>query len=73
MVFLDTIEDLAWLTEVHGIPTAGMFGAMLFGNEDWPERVELYYADDYRACRAVYALQDDGNAPKRPHTIKGTR
>ena len=60
---LDTSDDIAWLRDVH-IPTLPLDCgfAILYGNEDWPERLECY------ACRdplvtdtpTVYVADEDG-------------
>lgn len=58
---LQTPEDLAWLHDVHGIPTDGVAVAILYGNEDWPLKVETYAQDDYRCVPKVYRPNADGN------------
>ena len=40
-------EDMRWLREVHWpeLP-ANYHSAVIFGNEDWPERIEAYESAD---------------------------
>jgi hypothetical protein len=41
--FLDSKDDMLWLREIHW-PTlpAEYQSAMIYGNEDWPSRIEAY-------------------------------
>lgn len=57
--YLDSAEDLQWLQEVHGVETEGYVVAILYGNEDCPNRVELYLRDDYRCLPVVWLSNDD--------------
>lgn len=60
-------EDLDWLFTTHLPKDAGMYRqsvvvTIVEGNEDAPERVELYDIDDYRRPpMAVYAVNEGGN------------
>jgi hypothetical protein len=41
--FLQNPEDLVWLREVHLTAVAPAFrSAIIYGNEDWPNKIELY-------------------------------
>ena len=42
-VFLNTPEDMAWVNEKFGL-TGAHGSAIIYGNEDAPEKVELWYA-----------------------------
>ena len=43
MLFINSHEDMAWLDDVFKIP--GAWGsAIIYGNEDAPSRVELFYS-----------------------------
>jgi hypothetical protein len=46
MKLLNSVEDIAWLETTHlknYKEVHGRFNSfVLFGNEDWPDRVELY-------------------------------
>jgi len=54
-------DELVWLQDVHGIPTDSKCAiAYLYGNEDAPEKVEVYAEDDYRCKPVVYRLNADG-------------
>ena len=46
--FLKTDSDLNWLREVHltGMELPVFKSVILFGNEDYPDRIELYLSDD---------------------------
>lgn len=51
--YLDTWEDLCWLRDVHGVTIVDSkarvaFAAVLYGNEDSPHRVEVYWRDHHR-------------------------
>ena len=51
----DAHDNMTWLTEVHlPIAAAGFECAILYGNEDSPERVELYARNHYQ-CQPVVA------------------
>lgn len=56
MQFINSPEDMAWLDAVFKIP--GAWGsAILYGNEDAPSRVELFYSaepDAYQAPDKVF-------------------
>jgi len=56
--FLDTTEDLEWLRDVHGIDTKGIVCAILYGNEDSPEKIEAFAVNDYRAIPTVYTADE---------------
>lgn len=60
--FLNSTEDLTWLHEVHNISTDGYVCAILYGNEDAPDKVELFTRDHYKPT--VYVADDDGNLKK---------
>ena len=43
MQFINSPEDMAWLADVFKLP--GEWGsAIIYGNEDAPSRVELFYS-----------------------------
>lgn len=52
--------DLEWLQEVHGVETTGAEVALLFGNEDAPDRVEVYEVDDLFCAPTVWRADTDG-------------
>jgi hypothetical protein len=54
-----------WLRNVHGIDTVDAVAAILFGNEDAPERVEVYLVDDYRSTPIVWLGMSDGKMVKQ--------
>ena len=64
MTYLDDQEGLSWLMEVHGVNTLGAACAILYGNEDSPERVEVFSQNDYRALPEIYLQGADGNLAK---------
>jgi hypothetical protein len=55
--FLETAEDLAWLTEVHSVTTGGLACAILHGNEDSPSKVETF-ARNHMDCVPSVWIQD---------------
>ena len=44
--FLVGEHDMCWLREVHGAPE-GFACALLHGNEDYPERIDLWRTNTY--------------------------
>lgn len=60
MTVLDDAEGLKWLTDTLGIPTEGYAVAVIFGNDDAPERVEVYPVNDYRSVPTVYVADEWG-------------
>jgi len=40
--FLSTNEDRKWLREVHKIDIKKPQVAIMYGNEDWPEKIRVY-------------------------------
>lgn len=70
---LDTIEDLDWLRDVHGVQTTlpgtetRAVLAILYGNEDCPARVEVCWRDHYRNDFSVYEIEEDGNDLRLVH------
>jgi hypothetical protein len=69
MTHLSTREDLVWLAETHlpqirplieqGHPP--FVGALLFGNEDAPDSIDLFSEDRYDAPVLRFQRNDDGN------------
>lgn len=61
---LTASDDLQWLREAHlsGVPCESFAVAILHGNADSPERIELYQANriDIRPTY-VYVLDCDGD------------
>lgn len=51
-VFLETRDDLTWLRDVHcpDLDLDRAVCAILTGNEDAPEQVEVFASNDYRAA-----------------------
>lgn len=57
--FLNTQEDMAWLIEVHlaNRPEFKQFkSAILYGNEDSPEKVELFFDSDPLITDPVHTI-----------------
>ncbi len=46
--FLDSPDDMEWLASVHGVSVGGGVCALLLGNEDDPDRVHVYTANNVR-------------------------
>jgi len=72
----DNHDNMTWLAEVHlPIAAAGFECAILYGNEDSPEKVELFARNHYK-CKPVVAEYDEkadglvvtkwGELPKKP-------
>lgn len=57
--YLGDIESLKWLAEVHNVAAEGYRAAILYGNEDCPDAVELYAKDDYRCKPTVYVYNEE--------------
>lgn len=59
--FLNSVEDLKWLGEVHKVSTAGYACAILHGNEDAPDKVEVFARDHYKCKPTVYVADENGD------------
>ncbi|MDO8691481.1 MAG: hypothetical protein Q7R39_15990, partial [Dehalococcoidia bacterium] len=60
--FIEGEEDMDWLRDVHlhGLDKKYKF-AVLYGNEDWPERIEVYEKNDVNETPLVFTSDDEGN------------
>ena len=64
MLLLQSIEDMLWLSNTHICTGLKPKSAVLWGNEDCPERVELYAQRNPEISDmpiAVYIADDNGN------------
>jgi hypothetical protein len=61
MQMLDSREDMDWLAEVHTPLAKDYQCAFLHGNEDCPDRIELFKLNDCRCKPTILHLQDDGS------------
>lgn len=52
-------KDFPWLREVHGIPTKGTVVAVLYGNEDSPDKVLLYSRNHIDCLPTVWERRSD--------------
>jgi hypothetical protein len=59
--FLETPEDMAWLADVHTPLARAYLCAILHGNEDAPNKVELFAANHYKCKPTVLAPNEEGN------------
>lgn len=57
---LQSAEDLEWLRDVHKVWVDACAVAILYGNEDCPERVELFAKDHYTRRPTVYVADESG-------------
>lgn len=46
-------EDVQWLKDVHGIELIKPACAVVYGNEDSPEKIELYSSNNYKKLVAT--------------------
>lgn len=46
--FINTHEDMTWLREAHKVAHVTAESAVMFGNEDSPDRIDLYESSDPR-------------------------
>ena len=60
MTMLDTKEDLKWLSEVHCKIANKYKIAVIHGNEDYPESIELYSKDDYSFQPTILVRDEEG-------------
>ena len=59
MQFINSPEDMAWLADVFNLPN--VFGsAVIYGNEDAPDRIDLFY----NAVPEVYQAPDSTLTPE---------
>lgn len=65
MTFLDSV-DLEWLESEFGIDIEGAVCGILYGNEDAPERVELYTRDVY----TDWPLREYATTEDDPYTMQ---
>lgn len=61
MTILDTKEDLEWLSEVHCKIANSYKIAIIHGNEDCPERIELYSKDRYSCKPTILVRNEEGS------------
>ena len=58
VVQLSTNEDMQWLDEVHYPGAIEYKRAILYGNEDSPDKIELFSEDRFD-CKPVVLVPDD--------------
>jgi hypothetical protein len=55
--FLETKDDMLWLKEVHEIDNAPEYAcAILYGKEDYPDKVELFKENNIRCIPDVWVM-----------------
>lgn len=60
--FLESPEDMAWIAELYE-PTASSYAcAILYGNEDWPDKIELYATNHHKCRPTIVMMSDSGQA-----------
>ena len=59
---LKSRSDLAWLHDVHGVDIKGVKLAVIHGNEDSPERVELFERDHYQCVPVVVRFLENAES-----------
>lgn len=57
---LETPDDFTWLRDVHGIDVGDAELVILYGNEDAPERVEVYAENSIDCAPTVWRPDADG-------------
>ncbi len=62
MTLLSSKEDFEWLGDVHlkGIDLSKIKVAILHGNEDCPEKVELFKRNHYKCRPIIFSMGEDG-------------
>jgi hypothetical protein len=60
--FLNSSEDLQWLSETHlpSLRIDACAAVILHGNEDCPQRIEVYARNHYQCVPTVFELVGDG-------------
>jgi len=61
MTSLDTKEDMEWLASTHCKTARAYKLAILHGNEDSPDKIELFAKNDYRCKPTVFVRGDEGD------------
>jgi hypothetical protein len=61
IVFLETPEDMAWLVEMHCAVARNYACAILHGNEDSPNKIELFARNDVRCKPTVLEIDENLN------------
>ncbi len=56
---LETRDDLQWLEDVHHVPVAGVAVAILYGNEDCPDKIETFANNHYQCVPRTYRMDDN--------------
>jgi hypothetical protein len=62
LTFLSKPEDLDWLATAHGIHVVGAVCAVVRGNEDSPDEVQLFSRDHYLCRPKVFRPTADRTA-----------
>ena len=58
VIHLSTQEDMQWLNDVHYEGASEYKVAILYGNEDSPDKIELFSEDRFD-CKPVVLVPDD--------------
>ena len=59
--FLSSTADLSWLKETHLKELSPIYKyALLFGNEDCPEKIEVYKTNDVKETPVTFIYTDMG-------------
>jgi hypothetical protein len=61
---LTSPDDLKWLQDVHNVPATNFPVAVVYGNEDAPDKVELYAQNNCNCDPEVYTQDPQGNLIK---------
>jgi hypothetical protein len=59
--FLESKEDLKWLSDVHYKAAILYACAILHGNEDAPSKVELFARNHFKCKPTILEANDSGN------------
>ncbi len=59
--FLEDPDDIIWLSQVHGIPTDGVVCALLYGNEDCPDKVQTFTENNVACVPLTYVATMSGD------------
>lgn len=60
MTVIDTADDMTWLAETIPYAMAADYAiAIVHGNEDCPDKVELFRRNDYQCSPRVLERNDD--------------
>ena len=63
---LKTVEELNWLSETHGVDTRNICFAIVYGDEESPDKVNVYTHFDHKTIPYTYTKNETTGKLERP-------